>query len=59
MIKILEEVDSSRLEKAVNEYIDTCGSKIESIQFTCALNEDGIILHCCIVHDLSFVNQYK
>lgn len=59
MIKIFEEMDSSKLEKAVNEYIDTCGSKIESIQFTTSCNEFGIVFNCYIVHDLSFVNQYK
>ena len=59
MIKIFENEDYIKLEKAVNGYIDTCGSKIESIQFTTSCNEFGIVFHCCIVHDLSFVNQYK
>ena len=59
MIKIFEEIDSLKLEKAVNEYIDTFCSKIESIQFTTSCNEFGIVFHCCIVHDLSFVNLYK
>lgn len=59
MIKIFEEEDYRKLEAKVNEYIKECGSKIESIQFTSALVENEIMLHCCIVLDLSFVNQYK
>jgi len=23
------------------------------------LNENSVLFHCCIVHDLSFINQYK
>lgn len=60
MIKIFENEDYIKLEKAVNEYIDDCGSKIESIKLSVVtLNENSVLFHCCIVHDLSFINQYK
>lgn len=59
MIKIFENADYRKLEKEVNDYIKECGYKIENIQFTSALVENELMLHCFIVHDLSFINQYK
>jgi len=60
MIRLFKEYKMERLEYIVNDYIDTCGSKIESIQYQTTIDADGdIVYSVCIVHDLSFVNSYK
>lgn len=59
MIKIFESLDFNSLENKVNNYIDKCDSKISDIQFRTVMNEEQIIFHVCIVHDLDFANSYK
>jgi len=59
MIKIFENNDWSLLEKQVNEYLETCGSKVSDIQFRTNMTEGEILFHVCIVHDLDFLNMYK
>lgn len=53
MIKIFESNDYSELEKDVNEWVKTCGSKIHEYQFRMALNEHGPLYSCCVVLELN------
>ena len=57
MIKIFEGTDWEILEREVNLWIKSCGSKIHDIQFRTAMNEDGLMFHCCVITELNLHNH--